>query len=186
MKAHLLSTLTVLLAAASFSAASAQVGIYGKFDAAHLSSSSTESFDSTGWFKGATVGGYYDFLHFGPVSLGGDVRGSLLFQNPQKYRDVLFGLRLAAKPPVLPIKPYVQGSVGVGGFSYSGLGGVGTHYNNKFQFQILGGVDYTLFPYIDWRVAEIGYGRMSGVSSFTPAPGVNLFTIGTGIVVRLP
>jgi hypothetical protein len=164
--------------------ASAQVGIYGQFNAVHASTSGTNLYESTGWFVGPTAGVYYDFLHLGPVGIGADLRGSYLFQSPQKYRSILFGLRLAVKPPVLPLRPYIQGSVGVGGSTRSGLGGNGVLYNNKFQYQVVGGIDYTLVPHLDWRVAELGYGRSAGISSGGPTPGVNLFTISTGVVFR--
>jgi hypothetical protein len=165
--------------------ARAQVGIYGKFDATHVSTANT-NFESTAWYNGAGAGIYYDFFHAGPIGLGADLRGDLLYGNPQKYRDALFGLRLSVKPPVLPIRPYIQGSVGAGGPTHSGLGSVGTIYSNKFQYQILGGVDYALVPHLDWRVAELGYGRMSGISSGAPAPVVTLFSIGSGLVLRFP
>lgn len=186
MKLRLLSIAAALLAASAFTSAPAQVGFYGKFDAIHVSSGASSNYITPGWFKGPGGGIYYDFAHLGPLSLGGDVRADFLFQSPQRYKDVLFGVRLAAKTPVVAIRPYAQVSVGVGGSSHGGLGGNGIVYNNKFQSWIIGGVDYTILPHIDWRVAEAGYGHMTGISSGPPVAGVNMFSIGTGIVVRLP
>jgi hypothetical protein len=186
MRHRALSTIIAFVFASSLTIVHAQIGIYGKFNAVNVSSGASSNYVSPGWFKGVGGGVYYDFAHLGPVSLGADVRGDFLFQSPQRYKDVLFGVRLAAKAPVLPIRPYVQGSVGIGGSSHGGLGGNGLVYNNKFQYWIIGGVDYTIFPHVDWRVGELGYGHMTGISSGTPVSGINLFTIGTGVVLRLP
>lgn len=176
---------SILFLALAVTTAHAQIGIYGRFDATRLSGTSN-SFETLGWYEGGGGGVYYDFAHFGPIGLGADVRGNFLAGNQHKFKSVLGGVRLSVHPPVLPIRPYVQGSIGVGGASHNGLGNSGTIYSNKFEYQVLGGLDYTLLPHIDWRVAEVGYGRISGISSGASAPAVNLFTIGTGIVVRLP
>jgi hypothetical protein len=165
--------------------ASAQVGIYGKFDAVHVSNTDSVN-ESNGWFVGPGAGIYYDFLHLGPIGIGADLRGNLLYANSNRYRSFLFGPRLAIKTPILPLRPYIQASVGLGGSTHGGLGNVGTIYNNKFQYDIFGGVDYALLPYLDWRVAELSYGRMTGISSGASVPDANLFTISTGVVIRLP
>jgi hypothetical protein len=179
--------LTILLALATFSAsAHAQIGIYGAFNTVHLNNATSVgiSTPTAAWYTGAEAGVYYDFLHMGPIALGADLRGNLLSGNQQKYRSALFGLRLAANPPVLPIRPYVQASIGVGGASHSGLYGVGTIYSDKFQYLVAGGLDYTLVPHVDFRVVEVGYGRMSGVSSGGSAPTATLVSVSTGLVVR--
>jgi hypothetical protein len=179
--------LTVLLALTTVPAAHAQLGIYGKYDATRLNGvNGPGAASTTTWFNGGGVGLYYDFIHLGPAAIGADLRGDLLSAQGVSYRDALFGLRLAAKLPVLPLTPYIQGSVGVGGPNHSVLGGNGSVYSNKFQYQVLGGVDYTIVPHLDWRVAEVAYGRMSGISSSSPAQVATLFTISTGLVVRLP
>ena len=184
MKLRLLSIAAALLAASTFTTAHAQVGIYGKFDGVHVSNSATDNIVAKGWFVGGGGGLYFNFLHLGPLALGADARGDFSSQSPHNYRDVLFGVRVAAKAPVIPLRPYAQFSVGLGGPSYSGVGG-GINYNNKFQYWVIGGVDHTIFPHVDWRIAELGYGRMSTVSS-TPGPSINLFSASTGIVVRFP
>lgn len=184
MKLPLLGIATALLAASTFTTARAQVGIYGKFNSVHASSGSGTNYYTPGWFYGPGGGVYFNVVHLGPVALGGDIRADYLFQSPQRYRDALFGVRLAAKAPVIPIRPYAQVSAGIGGTSKTGP--AGRNYTNKFQYWVFGGVDYTVFPHIDWRVVEAGYGHMTGISSSPPATGVNLFTVSTGIVVRFP
>ena len=185
MKLRLLS-IAALFVAFSFATAHAQVGVYGKFNLVHVPSNSANNFVTPGWYNGPGGGVYFNLVHLGPVSLGGDIRADYLFHSPQRYRDVLFGVRLGAKAPLIPLRPYAQISAGFGGPSTGGVQNSPRVYSNKFQYWIIGGVDHTLFPHIDWRVAELGYGHMTGVSSSPPATGVNLFTLGTGVVVRLP
>ncbi|MGA7833303.1 MAG: hypothetical protein WCA21_20300 [Terracidiphilus sp.] len=180
--------LTILLALAPFSAsAHAQIGVYGAFNSVRLTASIVgSSAQTTAWYSGAGAGVYYNFVKMGPIALGADLRGNLLSGNQQKYRSALFGLRLAAKPPVLPIRPYVQASIGAGGASHSGLNGVGTIYSDKFQYLVAGGVEYTVVPHVDFRVVEVGYGRMTGISSGGTAPVATLFSISSGLVLRFP
>jgi hypothetical protein len=176
----------LLYIATTASSANAQLGIYGKFDTTHVSAGDP-NYESTAWYFGPGAGIYYDFLRVGPISLGADLRGDLLWGNHQKYRSALFGIRLAAKAPLLPIRPYVQGSAGAGGASHTGFNGSGTFYSNKFQYQVLGGMDYTIIPHIDLRLVEAGFGRMSGIGSGPgPAPASTLFVVSSGLVLRFP
>jgi hypothetical protein len=177
--------LTILLVLSiSFATSNAQVAIYGKFEAVRFAGSNTTP--ASTWYYGPGAGIYDDFLHLGPVAFGADLRGNLLSGSQQKFRSALFGLRLSAKPPILPLRPYIQGSVGVGGPTHSGLDGIKTIYSNKFQYQIVGGLDYTLVPHLEFRAVELSYGRMSGVSGTASAPVATLFTVGTGLVFRFP
>ena len=175
-----------ILLALTFStvAASAQVGIYGNFAAVNLSNNGG---GANFWSYGPGAGLYYDFLHFGPIRIGADLRGNRLWGNEVDYWSGLGGVRLVVKPPVLPFRVYVQGSAGVGGSKASGnTGNLPNSYSNKFQYDVFGGTDFTLLPHIDWRVVELGYGRMSGVNAGTTAPSSGVFTLSSGIVLRLP
>ena len=184
---RLLSIASALLAASTVAIASAQVGVYGKFTAVHIPTiTNGPNYFFPGWFYGPGGGVYFNLVHLGPISLSGDVRGDYLYQSPQRYRDVLFGVRVGAKAPIIPLRPYVQIAAGIGGPSTGGVQNSSRVYSNKFQYWIIGGVDHTVLPHIDWRIAEIGYGHMTGVSSSPPATGANLFTLSTGAVVRLP
>jgi len=156
-------------------AAGAQVGVYGEFSATHDGAISN-------WYKGGTFGLYDEFLHGGPIHLGADVRATFASGNQYHYRDFLIGPRLAVKPPILPVKPYIQAAVGFGGNTYVGPAPIKTHYSNKLQYGFIGGLDYTLLPYIDLRIPEISYMRMSGVTG----PSVNVVGVGFGVVVRIP
>jgi hypothetical protein len=92
--------------------AHAQIGIYGNFNATHDSLSDGQA---SFWAYGPNAGIYYDFVHLGPIGLGLDARANYLFGDQYKYRSVLFGVRVAAKTPILPLRPYAQFSVGAGG-----------------------------------------------------------------------
>ena len=167
------------MSALTAASARAQLGIYGEFNATHDPSIPT-------WYKGFTGGAYANFLKVGPVHLGLDLRGSFQAGDQYGYRNFLVGPRLEVKPPLLPIKPYIQASVGVGGNEYNGTSRLQTHYSDKLQYGFIGGLDYFLIPHVDLRVAEVGYLRMSAITSGTPAPAINLVTVGAGIVLRLP
>jgi hypothetical protein len=168
----------------------AQVGVYGKFDSVRLTATSVgSSTQATTWFEGPGVGVYYDFLQLGPIAIGADLRGDLGWGSQQRYRSALFGLRLVVKPPLLPIRPYIQGSVGAGGSRYDTApisGDTSYTYSTKFQYQVAAGLDYTLLPHLDLRAAEFEYGRMSGISSGVTAPVATIFTLSAGLVVRFP
>jgi hypothetical protein len=173
--------------ALSGAVARAQVGVYGKFDYTRYTDTYANQETS---FDGGDLGAYYDFLHIGPVKAGFDLRGSFLSGSKYRYRSGLAGIRVAAHTPVIPLQPYAQFSVGAGGTEYTGPLAAGissSHYNNKFVYEILAGVDYTVFPHLDFRVIELGYGRMSGTDgTSTNNPANTLFTVGTGLVVRFP
>ena len=155
--------------------AEAQLGVYGKFDYTRYSVPG-----STVSFHGGGVGIYDDFLHLGPIRAGLDLRGDLLTGTNQHDRDILAGVRVAVKPPLLPIRPYVQGSVGVGGTKATGATapGIVPVYSNKLQTGVFGGVDWTVIPHVDFRAVELGYTRITGLSA-------NQFTVSSGIVLRL-
>ncbi len=71
------------------------------------------------------------------------------------------------------------GLVGAG-YAQSGQGAA--YYSaTKFEYNFVGGLDYTFFPRLDWRVVECSYGGLSSFKgSFNPR------TLSTGVVFRLP
>jgi hypothetical protein len=159
--------------------AKAQVGLYGEFNATHDPSIST-------WYRGFTAGAYGNFIHVGPVGVGLDLRGAYATGNQYGYRNFLIGPRVEVKPPRLPIRPYLQASVGAGGNEYNGNTRLQTHYSSKLQYGFIGGVDYLLTHHVDLRVAEVEYLRMSAVTGGAPSPAINLVAVGAGVVLRLP
>lgn len=172
MKRSRLIALIVLIA--SSTVAMAQIGLYAEFSAAQLNGV------DTGWFYGPTFGGYFDKGHLFFLSTGLDFRGAILGTGGSTTFDSgLAGPRLVFRPHVVPIDPYVEVLGGVGHAEYNQGGAKTTE--TQFEYQFLGGIDVTILPRIDWRVAEFSYGALSGLSnSFNPE------TISTGIVLRLP
>lgn len=159
--------------------ARAQTAVYGEFTAAKLSAANTS------WMYGPTVGLYHDSGH-GLLATGLDVRGTFAGRgdtngagSSQTLDTLLGGVRLAVTPHVLPIKPYGEVLGGLGHLK-TGQGSARTS-STKFAYQFVGGVDFTIFPRVDWRVVEFSYGRLAGLGdSFVPK------TLSTGIVFRLP
>jgi hypothetical protein len=159
-------------------AARAQVGLYFNPVAIRVSNSNADlgqfaflGDNSTSQvFYGYGFGGYYDFFHAGPLSAGFDVRESDLHANNAMLRSFLVGARVSAKPFRRPFKPYAQFSAGVG----TTKAPASTIRVSKFDYALYGGVDYTLKAHVDWRVAEIGYGSLTTVSSADVGGGYTL------------
>lgn len=157
----------------------AQTGVYAEFTGGKISAA------NTAWMYGPTFGLYHDD-GFGPIALGLDVRGSFLRRgdqsgagSDQSLNTLQGGVRLAVTPHILPIKPYVEALGGYGGLTTGQ--GASRMSASHVTYQFLGGVDFTFFPRLDWRVVEFSYGRLSGLSN-TYAPK----TLSTGLVLRLP
>jgi hypothetical protein len=188
--------------------AHAQVGVYGMFTVDRLSNivSSPLPLNSTASVfarkdtvdpLGGTGGVYYDFMKLGPVKLGADLRGSILstkrgayinFNGPgARIYSVLGGVRASFHTPVKSLKPYIQGSVGLGrsdyGLSNTTSTGQVVLYNN-FEYEGLAGLDIKLLPILDWRVAEFGYG---GLDPFgTNSHNYPIKQVSMGFVFHLP
>jgi hypothetical protein len=152
----------------------AQLGLYGTFTTAKLN---VTNYDD--WLYGATFGGYLASGHLALFSLGVDLRGSFDSRGPTAFDSGSIGPRVALNLHILPISPYVEGTVGVGHADFAG----GTPSSvTKFEYQFLGGVDYAVLPRVDWRVAEFSYGGLAGLNNISFHPK----TISSGIVLRLP
>jgi hypothetical protein len=152
----------------------AQTGIYATFTGANLDA------DNTTWIYGPTVGVYFDRWHFGLVSAGIDLRGQFLGDGGNtQLNSGLGGPRVAITPHILPIKPYAEAVFGVG---YTKINQSSFYSSSTdFEYNFLGGVDFTFFPHVDWRIAEFSYG---GLSPFEGT--LHPKTLSTGIVLRLP
>jgi len=153
-------------------AAQAQTGLYVEYGASKVDAPSND------WIYGPTFGVYHDFYSVPFVHLGADLRGSVLgiSQTTTLYSG-LIGPRVSLHPKVLPFMPYLEGLGGVGHYDF----GVREESNTKFEYQFLAGVDFTVFPRLDWRVIEFSYG---GLSVFNG--DLHPKTLSTGLVLRLP
>ena len=202
------------VALTSTASAYAQFGVYGEFTVDRLSNiasspvplppnSTDQAFMRANTVDplGGTGGVYYDFLKLGPVKLGVDARGSILhtkrgayvnFDGPgARIYSVLGGVRASFQTPIKSLKPYIQGSVGLGRSDYGLYSGRPASdaplpniiYSN-FEYEGLAGLDVKLFPIMDWRVAELGYGGLNpfgGLSHNYPIKQVSM-----GFVFHLP
>ncbi len=142
-------------------------------------------FPDTGRLYGGTAG-FYKAHHHALFSVGPDFRMTITqrgnvsgLYTDERLDTGLGGVRLAVTPHVLPIMPYVEGLIGEGYWR----GGIGLTRQDKHGFTAQGvvGVDWTVLPRIDWRVAEFTYGRMTGIGDT-----INPRTLSTGFVIRLP
>ena len=152
----------------------AQLGLYGSFTAAKLN-----ALNNGNYLYGGTFGAYLASGRALILSVGGDIRGSFANGGGTGFDSGSIGPRVSLNLHVLPIHPYVEALVGIGHATFASA-----PENNitKFEYQFLGGVDFTIFPRVDWRLAEFSYGGFSGLSndSFHPK------SFSTGIVLRLP
>jgi hypothetical protein len=153
----------------------AQLGLYGAFTAQNLGVP-----DDNGYvLYGGTFGAYLASGRLAILSLGVDLRGSFARDGGTSFDTAAIGPRLALNTHILPIQPYVEGTVGLGRVEFAG----GSPSNStKFEYQILGGLDFTILPRIDWRIAEYSYGGLSVMDNYNFHPK----SLSTGIVLRLP
>jgi hypothetical protein len=196
------------VAIAATTSAHAQVGVYGMFTVdrlGNIASSPLPAPPTTGPNArlntadplGGTGGIYYDFMKLGPVRLGADLRGSILTtkrganvsfnDSGTRIYSALGGIRAVFHTPIAPLKPYIQGSVGLGrsdyGLSYTTANGQDTIYNN-FEYEGLAGLDVKLLPIMDWRVAEFGYGGLNPFGTYSH--NYTIKQVSMGFVFHLP
>jgi hypothetical protein len=133
------------------------------------------------WASGVGGGVTINFLPLHIINLGLDLRGSTAPGTPGAD-TALAGIKLSVHPPLIHIKPYIQGSGGYLGTRSTNVtpaANGGTISHNNAAWEILGGIDYPLMRFIDLRAIEIGGGKAIGTSS-----DPNLFTINTGLVLH--
>jgi len=197
----------LLLAVATFVTATshAQFAAYGTFTADHLSNlkSSPEATNPGALNNdvsplGGTGGIYYDFFKVSRlVKLGVDARGSITTTKRGAFtyangggariNSGLFGVRAVFNAPFMHtiLRPYIQGSVGIGSSNYGilyGSGGVSTRSN--FEYMGFAGLDIPLTPYMDFRLVELGAG---GLNPFgTDSHNYPLQSVSSGVVFHLP
>ncbi|HET6215671.1 MAG TPA: hypothetical protein VFE27_01555, partial [Acidobacteriaceae bacterium] len=110
------------------------------------------------------------------LSAGVDLRGSFAKSGGTSFNTGSIGPRIALNTHIVPIQPYVEATVGLANINVAG----GSPSNGtNFEYQLLGGLDFTIFPRIDWRLAEYSYGGVS-------AQNLHPRSLSTGIVLRLP
>ncbi len=137
---------------------------------------------TTVWANGFGGGVTLNFLPLPVISLGLDLRGSTR-PGTVGADTALAGIKLGVHPPIIRIKPYIQASAGYLATRTvnQSTGLAGTTFTNKYAvYEVLGGIDYPLVPFLDLRLIEIGAGQVILNNSNNP----NLLTINTGLVLH--
>lgn len=162
MRLRLLVTIAALLT--PFSVVShAQTALY-----AQVTGQSNDLSSSNGYFWGSTFGAYQDRHSLALLHVGLDARGVIVKNGSATLGSGLAGVRASIVPHILPLKVYGEA-----------LGGVSVAATKNFQYQINGGLEYTVLPHIDWRAVEVAYNGYSGSNNGNPV------ALSTGIVLRL-
>jgi len=196
----------LLLAVVAFAAATAQAqfGVYGTFTASKLSGikSSPEATNPAAVNNdvsplGGGGGIYYDFLKVGPVKLGADLRGTIVTTKRGAYvnangggariNSALAGVRVVFNAPVMRsvLRPYLQGSAGIGNTNYGLLyGSNGVKTKTNFEYMGYAGVDIPLLPIMDFRLVEPGMGALNPFGD--KSHNYPLQSVSTGIVFHFP
>jgi hypothetical protein len=189
--------LGVLIGLGSVSVAQAQFAAYGMVSAERLNAVNCTNpqnvcASANGIVRpyGGTLGAYYDFRSYGPVSLGVDVRGNFLSSNKSAFSDqggaslirhysFLGGARATFRTPFKVLRPYAQIEGGFGSTDAT-LAPVQPllklNYQNYTQVQGFVGLDLALFENFDFRPVELGIGELFGPSTH------NIQSIGIGVV----
>lgn len=162
MQRRLAVTLAALLVPSCL-AVRAQTAIY-----AQVTGQSNDLSSSNGYFWGSTFGVYQDRHSLALLHVGLDARGVIVKNGSTTLGSGLAGVRASIVPHVLPIKVYGEA-----------LGGVSVAATKNFQYQINGGLEYTVLPHVDWRAVEVAYNGYSGSNNGNPV------ALSTGIVLRL-
>lgn len=196
----------LLFAALAFAAPCAHaqlLSVYGTFSPTHVSNVATgsvlngtanytEQFASN-WTPNIGGGLTFGALPIGPIRIGLDLRGST--KSGTVGSDLaMAGIKLGIKIPLVALKPYVQVSGGYLATRTHNVSTGTTTANSTFEnryaaYEVLGGLDTHLLPFVDLRIVEIGVGQgyntgisLSGVSN--NGGNATLVTVNTGLVVH--
>ena len=145
--------------------AQAKLAIYGT-----VGGEKTE-INNESWTIAGTFGLYYGLTHLAPLNLSIDARGDL----SGNINSGLVGPRVALKLPAIPIKPYGEFLIGFQSYSKTAAG---LKDPNDFAYRYVLGLDTTILPHIDWRVADFSYALNNS------ANGDHAKTLSTGLVLR--
>ena len=151
----------------------AQLGLYGGFTVQNPSVPPASGYQ----FYGGTFGAYLASGRLAILNVGLDLRGSFTKSGSDSFNSGGIGPRGGLNLHLIPLHPYVEATAGLGNLNINETSSNVT----RFEYQFLGGLDYTIFPRIDWCVAEFTYGGLSVFNdSYHPK------TLTTGIVLRIP
>jgi len=139
------------------------------------------------WTSGIGGGVTFNIIPVGPVRVGLDLRGSTR-PGTVGSDSAMAGIKVGFHPPLIRLKPYLQAS---GGYLATRTVNVSTGapanstFNNQYAaWEILGGIDVPIAPFLDFRAIELGGGTGVSVFGSPNAPNVSLFTVNSGLVVH--
>jgi len=159
------------------------VSVYVTSASARFSNTPTGVPGQTGSFWASGIGGglTLNTIPVGPVRFGIDLRGSTK-PGTTGADTAMGGLRLQLKPPLSPVKPYIQASGGYVATRSRVASGTGSLENHYAAWEILGGLDVPLVPFFDVRLIEVGGGTGYRVSGLSSASNISMFTVSSGLV----
>ena len=132
---------------------------------------------NSSWEYGATPGFHCDNWKLPWTHAGFDVRVPLLGSGTSKLQGVVGGPRIRLDRVGASFKPYAE--LLAGGTHVTNLEGGSSIHSNSFQYQLVAGVDRTVSPRVDWRLAEVSWGRLAYREH-----GFASTTLSTGLVLR--
>ncbi|MGA3223362.1 MAG: hypothetical protein ABSC65_06345 [Acidobacteriaceae bacterium] len=153
----------------------AQLGLYAGLTVQNPGIPGDNSYD----LYGGTLGAYLASGHLAILSLGVDLRGSFTRSSGNSFNTGAIGPRLGLNLHIIPLHPYAEATVGIASLN---LNGGSPNNGTSFEYQLLGGLDVTVLPRIDWRVAEFSYGGVSVPNGNSYHPK----TLTTALVLRIP
>jgi hypothetical protein len=171
------------------------LAVYGTFSPTQISNIATGNTTglnstyttSSYWATGVGGGATLRLLHIAGVGVGLDLRGSTR-PGTQGADTGMGGIKLSVKPPLAPIRVYVEaagGYVGTRATVTTGPASGNTATDEFAAYEILGGIDYTLLPHLDLRLVEVGGGKGYPIVSVNNGiPTMSFMTINTGVVVH--
>ncbi len=130
--------------------------------------------NNSGWTTAGIFGLYYGLVNLGPIAISADARGDL----SGNINSALFGPRVALHLPLFPLKPYAEL---LGGFSSYNTRSGGPKNATDANYRWVGGVDTTILPRLDWRIADYSYSG-GGITQGNVTRHPQTFS--TGLVIR--
>lgn len=178
--------------------------VYATANVTHLSNIQVAGFTSSGvtsnFYKSITPVGLgggitFNILRLPILKLGADLRGST-HSGLNGADTALGGIKLTVSPPFLKPKFFVEGAAGylatradstgtytVGTGSVTSVGQLSDHYA---VYQVIGGVDFPLIHFIDFRVEAAGGSSFGNSYIFGNSSGssAKIFTVNSGFVTH--
>jgi hypothetical protein len=153
----------------------AQLGLYAGFTVQNVGTPANDS----NVFYGGTLGAYLASGRLAILNYGVDLRGTSSRSSGDSLNTGAIGPRVGLNFHVIPLHPYAEATVGLANLNFRGDSPIN---GTRFEYQLLGGLDITVLPRIDWRIVEYSYGGFSVPNSADYHPS----TFTTGLVLRLP